>query len=195
MHETPDMESAPLTAVLQRVAGGEAGAEAELLALVYEQLRGLARARLSGEAAATLQPTELVHEAWLRLGGGGERTPQWESRRHFFGAAAQAMRQVLVQHARRKGADKRGGGGAPVELSSILDLAAEPVPETILALDEAIKGLRVEFPAEAEVVMLRFFAGLSIPETAAALTLSERSVQRHWQFARAWLYAAITGSA
>ena len=192
MYGPPDGPPEPLTALLQQLAAGQPAAGDDLLALVYGQLRTLARHRLNGEADATLQPTELVHEAWLRLGGGQDQSPAWENRRHFFGAAARAMQQILVGHARRKGALKRGGGRPPLELGSILDLAADPVPETILALDEALDALRTSFPEEAEVVMLRFFAGLSVTETAAALQTSPRQVERHWQFARAWLFDAIT---
>ena len=192
MAPPPEGASAPLTAILQQLAAGQPDAGDDLPALVYQQLRTLARHRLQSDTSSTLQPTELVHEAWLQLGGGKDQAPAWENRRHFFGAAARAMQQILVGHARRKGALKRGGGRPPLELGSILDLAADPVPETILALDEALDALRTSFPEEAEVVMLRFFAGLSVTETAAALQTSPRQVERHWQFARAWLFDAIT---
>lgn len=194
MSPPPDGPPEPLTLLLQQLAAGEPEAGDGLLALVYNQLRTLARHRLLADPASTLQPTELVHEAWLQLGGGRADAPAWENRRHFFGAAARAMQQILVGHARQKGAAKRGSGRPALELGSILDLAADPVPETILALDEALENLRATFPDEAEVVMLRFFAGLSVAETAAALQLSQRQVERHWQFARAWLYDAISQS-
>jgi len=192
MSSPSDVPSEPLTAMLRQMAEGDPGAGDELLAAVYDQLRILARHRLLTNGASTLQPTELVHEAWLKLGGGGEKTPAWENRRHFFGAAARAMRNILVDHARRTGADKRGGGRATLELGSILDLAADPRPEIVLALDEALETFRSSFPEEAEVVMLRFFAGLSVAETAATLEISVRQMQRHWEFARAWLFDAIS---
>ncbi len=192
MSSPPEGSSEPLTVILQQLAAGQPDAGDDLLALVYQQLRTLARHRLQSDASSTLQPTELVHEAWLQLGGGRDGSPAWENRRHFFGAAARAMQQILVGHARRKGAAKRGSARPALELGSILDLAADPVPETILALDEALASLRTTFPDEAEVVMLRFYAGLSVAETSAALQTSPRQVERHWQFARAWLYDAIT---
>lgn len=192
MSSPPEDPAEPLTALLQQLAAGEPAAGDDLLALVYNQLRSLARHRLQSDTHSTLQPTELVHEAWLQLGGGRDGSPAWENRRHFFGAAARAMQQILVGHARRKGTAKRGSARPPLELGSILDLAADPVPETILDLDEALGNLRTTFPDEAEVVMLRFFAGLSVAETAAALKTSPRQIERHWQFARAWLYDAIT---
>ena len=207
------------------MAAGQSGAQENLLSLVYDQLRTLARHRLLTNPNSNLQATELVHEAWLRLGGAGgaagiqngkvpqnqkpgssrgdekpggtnarensAKSPAWENRRHFFGAAALAMRHILVEHARRSGSEKRGGGLPLLEIGSILDLAADPEPEIILALDEALETLRATFPQEAEVVMFRFFAGLSVAETAAALEISVRQVERHWQFARAWLYDAI----
>ena len=182
----------PLTVLLQDLADGRLAAAEDLMALVYQQLRTLARHRLDGDPNSTLQPTELVHEAWLQLGGCSvDGAPAWENRRHFFGAAARAMQQILVTHARRKGALKRGGARPLAELSSILDLAADPVPETILAMDEALTTLAKSFPVEAEVVLLRFYGGLSVVETARALSLSVRQVERHWQFARAWLYRVM----
>lgn len=192
MSAPPDGSSEPLTLVLQQLAAGNPDAGEDLMTMVYQQLRTLARQRILTDNNSTLQPTELVHEAWLQLGGGKESSPAWENRRHFFGAAARAMQQILVAHARRNGAVKRGSGRPPLEIGSILDLAAEPVPEIILALDEAIDTLRTAFPEEAEVVLFRFFAGLSVQETAAALQTSPRQVERHWQFARAWLFDALS---
>ncbi len=191
MSSPPEGSSEPLTMVLQQLAAGNPDAGGDLMAMVYQQLRSLARQRILTDTNSTLQPTELVHEAWLQLGGGRDGSPAWENRRHFFGAAARAMQQILVAHARRKGAVKRGSGRPALEIGSILDLAAEPVPEIILALDEALETLQASFPEEAEVVMFRFFAGLSVQETAAALQISPRQVERHWQFARAWLFDAL----
>ncbi len=180
-----------LTAVLKQFVAGQPVVSSDLLASVYQQLRVLANHRLRADPHSTLQPTELVHEAWLHLGGGSDSSPVWENRRHFFGAAARAMQQILVTHARRKRAAKRGNARPLVELGSILDLAADPLPEVILALDEALATFAITFPTEAEVVLLRFYAGLSVVETADALTLSVRQTERHWQFARAWLYHAL----
>ncbi|WP_169977806.1 ECF-type sigma factor [Tautonia rosea] len=158
---------------------------AELLPAVYAELRRLAGS-LSGRLAPgqTLQPTALVHEAYLRLVG--NRDPGWNGRRHFFGAAARAMRDILVEQARRKGARKRGGNARRVELAEGLAII-EPPADDLLAVDEAIQRLRAEKPHLAEIAMLRFFAGLSVEETAAVLGVSESTLAREWRFARAWL--------
>jgi RNA polymerase sigma factor (sigma-70 family) len=208
----PSLESAggPITHLLTRVAQGEARAGDALLPLVYEQLRELARHRMGGERAShTLQATALVHEAYLRLMShpGG---PVWTSRGHFFHAAAEAMRRLLIDHARARRSLKRGGvrGGAPGGADiddchhdgprhrmafSILELAAETEhdPAEILALDEAISRLDQEEPHLAAVVRLRFYAGLSVDETAEALGISARTVKRDWTFARAWLFRRL----
>jgi RNA polymerase sigma factor (TIGR02999 family) len=158
---------------------------AELLPIVYAELRQLAGA-LAGRLppGQTLQPTALVHEAYLRLVG--DRDPGWNGRRHFFGAAARAMRDILVEQARRKGAQKHGGGGRRVELTEGLAVI-EPPAEDVLAVDEAIQKLQAEKPNLAEVAMLRYFAGLSVDETAAVLGMSASTLAREWRFARAWL--------
>jgi RNA polymerase sigma factor (TIGR02999 family) len=162
----------------------------DLTSQVYEQLRGIAAARLQGQPAGhTLQATALVHEAYLKLQDhpsilGGERA-------RFFHAAAQAMRQVLIDHARGKGRVKRGGGAARRELADVAQLAAEDDVEQILALDEAMRRLEQQDPDAARVVKLRFYAGLSVEETAEVLGVSERTVKRDWQFARAWLYRVL----
>jgi len=157
----------------------------ELLPGLYAELRGLAaalsRKLLPGQ---TLQPTALVHEAYLRLVK--NQDPGWEGRRHFFGAAAQAMREILIEQARRKDSRKRGGGGRRVELSEGLALI-EPPADDLLALDEAIERLRAEKPHLAEVVLLRYYTGLSVEETADVIGRSISSVTRDWRFARAWL--------
>lgn len=157
----------------------------ELLPEVYAELRRLAAA-LTGklQPGQTLQPTALVHEAYMRLVRGTD--PGWEGRRHFFGAAAQAMREILIEQARRKGSLKRGGGARRVELAEGLALI-EPPPGDLLALDEAIKQLQAEKPHLAEVVMLRYFTGLSVQETAEVVGRSVSTVVREWRFARAWL--------
>ena len=165
--------------------GTEARPAAELLPDLYAELRRLAAA-LSAQLrpGQTLQPTALVHEAYLRLVR--NQDPGWEGRRHFFGAAAQAMRQILIEQARRRSARKRGGDGRRVELAD--DLAyIEPPAEDLLALDEAIQELQAEEPALAEVVMLRYYSGLSVEEAAAVLNQSASTVKRDWRRARAWL--------
>jgi RNA polymerase sigma factor (TIGR02999 family) len=164
---------------------------ADLLPEVYGELRRLAESLTVGlRPGQTLQPTALVHEAFLRLVGDSD--PGWEGRRHFFGAAAQAMRQVLVDQARRRGAQKRGGAGQRVELAEGLAYV-EPPAEDLLALDEAIQALQAEEAPLAELVMLRYYAGLSVEETAAVLGHSPSTVKRDWRRARAWLSRRLGG--
>jgi RNA polymerase sigma factor (TIGR02999 family) len=165
----------------------------ELLPEVYAELRHLAAA-LTGKLrpGQTLQPTALVHEAYLRLVK--NRDPGWEGRRHFFGAAAQAMREILIEQARRKDSRKRGRGAKRVELAEGLALI-EPPADDILALDEAIEQLRAEMPHLAEVVLLRYYTGLSVEETADVIGRSISSVTRDWRFARAWLAGRLGDSA
>ncbi len=163
-----------------------------LLPLVYGELRALARVHLRHERPDhTLQPTALVHEAYLLLLGGQD--PPWNDRAHFFHAAAEAMRRILIEHARKRGRIKRGGDRVRIELTCA-NLGAEQDPEEILALDEALRRLEVRDPRSADVVRLRFFAGLSVEETAKALDMSERTVKREWSFARAWMYDALRGA-
>jgi RNA polymerase sigma factor (TIGR02999 family) len=160
----------------------------DLLPLVYDELRVLARHRMAHEGIGhTLQPTALVHEAYLRLGGGGA---EFANRAHFFHAAAEAMRRILIEHARSRGRLKRGGSMRRLP-ANVLDLASAPDSEQILALDEAIGRLEQESPQAAAVVRLRFYAGLNIEETAEALNISPRSVNREWTFARAWLFQVL----
>jgi RNA polymerase sigma factor (TIGR02999 family) len=172
--------------VLLRAAGaGDATAAADLLPLVYTQLHELATARMAGERAGhTLQATALVSEAYLRLVGNQEI--EWANRAHFFHAAAEAMRRILIEHARKKGAVKRGGDWSKAALN-VADLAADENSGQVVALDEAFARLDMEDPRAAEVVRLRFYAGLSVDETAAATGLSRRTVLREWEYARAWL--------
>jgi RNA polymerase sigma factor (TIGR02999 family) len=161
----------------------------ELLPLVYDELRALARARLSHEAPGhTLQPTALVHEAYLRLVG--DEDPGWNGRRHFFGAAALAMRRILVERARSRGRKKRGGALERVELrgDQLVDRGADGWPaEEILAVDEAVERLEREDPRKGQIVNLRYFAGLTAEETAAVLGVSLGTVEREWRFIKAWL--------
>ena len=162
---------------------------AQLLSLVYAQLRALAQRNLDGERPGhTLTATALVHEAYLRLSE-NRRVP-WGSEAHFYVAAAEAMRQILLDHARSKGRAKRGGGRKRVAMN-VLDLATEPDPDEIVALDQHLCRLEEEHPQAAAVVRLRFYAGLTIDKTATVLEQSPRQVDRLWSFARVWLYRAL----
>lgn len=170
---------------------------ARLLPLVYEQLRDLAQQALRGERAGhTLQATALVHEAFLRLVG--PRPLPWQNRAHFFGAAAEAMRRILVDHARARGAQKRGGAqarAAALSLDSLPDPNSERDAAGFLVLDDAIERLAAAYPDVAEVVRLRYFAGLDVEQTAQALGVSTPTVKRSWAFARGWLRDAIESAA
>jgi RNA polymerase sigma factor (TIGR02999 family) len=173
-----------VTAVLRAAREGDPDAAARLLPLVYDELRKLAKSRLARlPPGQTLQPTALVHETYLRLLG--KEDLHLESQRHFFFAAARAMRDILVEQARSKAGPKRGGGRHRVELPP--DLAVEPLPENTLALHEALDDLEKEDPLKAQIVNLRFFAGMDMAETARVLGLSERTLYRHWRFLKAWL--------
>jgi RNA polymerase sigma factor (TIGR02999 family) len=176
-----------VTMLLDRVHEGDPHAAEELLPLVYGELRQLAASRMAREAPEhTLQPTALVHEAWLRLAGDGG-PPQFDNRGHFFAAAAEAMRRILIDSARRRGAEKRGAGLERVNLDDV-DVAATANDTTLLGLNEALERLGREDPPSAELVKLRFFAGLTTEQAAAALGISERTARRYWVFARAWLH-------
>ena len=182
-----------VTLILQDIKAGKRDSTADLLPLVYEELRKLARSRMAAfPAGHTLQPTALVHEAYAKLVG--RQDPGWQSRAHFFGAAAQAMRQILVDYARRKSRLKRGGERQhmPLEEDAIADLRIELPREDVLALDFAIEKLKAEHPRKAEVVMLRYFAGLTIEQVAEMLAVSTRSVDLDWQFAKAWLFTELS---
>ncbi len=158
-----------------------------MLPLVYAELRKLAAHKMSHEAAGhTLQPTALVHEAWLRLGGGAGA--QFENRAHFFGAAAEAMRRILIDRARRKQARRHGGGQEHIDVQE-MEIAAPQPDDEMLAVNDALEKFAREEPLKAELVKLRYFAGLTIEETAQVLGLSPATAKRHWVFARAWLYA------
>jgi RNA polymerase sigma factor (TIGR02999 family) len=181
-----------VTQVLSAIEQGDPHAAERLLPLVYDELRRLAAEKLAQERPGqTLQATALVHEAYLRLVD-VEQARHWQSRGHFFAAAAEAMRRLLVDRARRKRSRKRGGDRARVELDEE-NLAATPGPEEVLAVDEALAGLAAADAQAAELVKLRYFAGLSIPEAAEALHMSPRSADRLWAYARAWLRRAIAG--
>jgi RNA polymerase sigma factor (TIGR02999 family) len=180
-----------VTRILTAIEHGEARAGEELLPLVYDELRRLAAYQLSHKAPGqTLQATSLVHEAWLRLVGAQDR--KWEGQKHFFAAAAQAMRRILIENARRKQRQKHGGGWERVDFERIQ--LAEPLPsDKLLALDEALTELAKHDPQSAELVQLRFFAGLTQQQTADLLGVSRRTADRIWAYARAWLFQQIVG--
>lgn len=165
---------------------------ADLLSVVYDELRRLAAAQLGRlRPGQTLQPTALVHEAYLKLVGDAD--PGWNGRGHFFGAAAQAMREIIVDHIRRKSAVKRGGGRPHHALDEAVAISAGDLqPEEALAVDEALKRLEVEHPRQAKVVVMRYFAGLTEAEIAEALGVTPRTVERDWRFARAYLHAILS---
>jgi RNA polymerase sigma factor (TIGR02999 family) len=178
-----------VTRLIEAVHTGDRQAAAELLPLVYDELRKLAAAKIAAEAPGhTLNPTALVHEAYLRLIG----DQQFDGQGHFFAAAAEAMRRILVNHARNRNRLKRGGGRNRVDLDQLTGPAAATDDE-LLELDDALNRLAMDYPAVAELVKLRFFAGLTLGEAANALSLPRRTADRNWAFARAWLAAALGG--
>jgi RNA polymerase sigma factor (TIGR02999 family) len=181
---------ANVTQLLDALAGGDPNAGADLLPLVYAELRQLAAARMAGERPGqTLDATALVHEAYLRLVGPG-RSDRWAGREHFFAAAAEAMRRILIEAARRKHGARRGGGRNRV-VADLDRLAATPDDPALLDLDEALNALASESPVRAELVKLRFFAGMTTPEAAAALGVSVATAERYWAYARARLYSLL----
>lgn len=193
------VDAGDFTRELRAAMGGNREASERLLPMVYGELRALAQARMRRERADhTLQATELVHEAYLRLVSG---TPAaWEGRGHFFAAAAEAMRRILIEHARARSRAKRGGDEQghpakklPLTVAGVADLAADTDPEQILALDEALQRLQALDARMGQVVRLRFYSGLSIDETAEALGVAPRTVKRDWAFARAWLFEQLSG--
>lgn len=191
-HPEPAMHSGPITQLLQARAAGDASAEAPLLELVYAELHRLAERQLHGERAGhTLTPTALIHEAWLRLAA--ERVEMAGDRRSFYALAARRMRQVLVDHARRRNADKRGGGAAALTLEAV-DLAQAPAAGgeiDALALDQALEQLEAFDARKARVVELRYFAGLEMAEVAELLDISRATAQRDWEVARAFLHLRL----
>ena len=179
----------PVTQVLEAVGAGEEHAAEVLLPLVYKELRKLAAARMADERdTSTLQPTALVHEAWLRLVGSEQ--PPWTNRAHLFAAAAEAMRRILIDRARRKQALKRGARAERIDLDRV-DVAVEADGNSLLMINEALEKLATIDPQCAELVKLRFFVGLDYAEAAQTLGISERSAKRCWTFARAWLYREL----
>jgi RNA polymerase sigma factor (TIGR02999 family) len=182
-----------VTQILSAIEAGDPKAAADLLPLVYDELRALAAARLAAEKPGqTLQPTALVHEAYVRLVG-GDQPRDWNGRGHFFAAAAEAMRRILVESARRKRAEKRGGGLQRHDADAVPLAAPEPV-EDLVALDEALNKLAASNKRAADLIQLRYFAGLSLADAAAALDISERTAGRLWAYARAWLRREVEGA-
>jgi RNA polymerase sigma factor (TIGR02999 family) len=177
------------TRVLDEVEKGNGKAGDELLPLVYDELRKLATHKMAGEAPGqTLQPTALVHEAWLRLTGAGSK--RWDNRGHFFAAAAEAMRRILIERARAKSRLRRGARAEHVSLEHVT-VASDDPPDTVLAINEALERLVVRDSFKADIVKMRYFVGLSQDEIAQALGVSVPTIRRHWATARAWLYAEM----
>lgn len=178
-----------LTQILNAAGRGDTKASEELLPLIYDDLRRHAMVQMAHEAAGqTLQPTALLHEAWLRLVGNGSR--QWQNRAHFFGAAAEAMRRILIENARRKSRLKRGGDQIRVD-SDQIELAATTPDEKVLLINDALEQLQVQDPEKAQVVVMKFFGGRTNREVAESLEVTERTVERHWAYAKAWLFQRI----
>ena len=181
-----------VTRILNAIENGDAKAADELLPLVYEELRRLAASKMANEAAGhTLQPTALVHEAWLRLVG--NENPKFKNRAHFFASAAEAMRRILIDRARQKRALRRGGGQQRVNLDEV-EVASSDSDDQLLAMNEALDKLAARNPLESEVVKLRYFVGMTNDEAAEALGISPRTAKYYWTHARAWLYHAITST-
>ena len=178
-----------VTQLLNAIEQGDGHAADELLPLVYEELRKLAEARLANEAAGqTLQPTALVHEVWIKLSGSDNQ--QWSGRGHYFGAAAEAMRRILIDRARKRNRERHGAGLQRVNLDSV-DIAVNSDDETLLQLNEALEKFAVESPDKAELIKLRYFAGLGLAEAAAVRGISLATAKRHWAYARAWLLCEL----
>jgi RNA polymerase sigma factor (TIGR02999 family) len=180
-----------LTLILQRIDSGDASAAEQILPLVYDELRKLAAAKMARESAGqTLQPTALVHEAWLRLGG--EAQPNWKSRAQFFAAAAEAMRRILIENARRRQAVRHGGGLEKLSANHTgFDLATPAADEEMLLLHDALDALAAHDPRKAELVKQCYFVGLTLEEAAEVIDLPLRTAERHWAYARGWLAAEI----
>ena len=179
-----------VTRLLGSIERGEPKAAEQLLIVLYDELRQLAAAKMAREAPGqTLQPTALVHEAWLRLGG--EPNQQWDGRTHFFAAAAEAMRRILIERARYRRATRHGGSQQRLNIADV-EIAGEVNEDELLAVDEALEKLAQQEPRKAELVRLRYFVGLTLPEAAELLNLSISSAKRDWTYARAWLFREIS---
>jgi RNA polymerase sigma factor (TIGR02999 family) len=190
-NEAPNTGAAnnQVTRVLERVRCGELSAASELLPLVYDELRRLATAKMAHERPdQTLQPTALVHEAWLRLVGNEEQ--KWNGRAHFFGAAAEAMRRILIENARRKAAARHGGGQARLDVNEI-EIATTAPDDELLAVSDALEKFAADNPEIAELVKLRYFVGLTREDVAEVLGISVRTADRWWEYSRAWLHREI----
>ena len=184
-----------VTQILDRVQQGDPKAAEELLPLVYEELRRLAAHKMSNEAAShTLQPTALVHEAWLRLAGDDGQMP-FQNRAHFFGTAAEAMRRILIERARRRLAAKRGSGAVPLDADEIEIPSPATDDDSLLAVNDALEKFAAMDPRKAELVKLRYFVGMNFEETAAALGIAVPTAKQWWAYARAWLGVEIRGAA
>jgi RNA polymerase sigma factor (TIGR02999 family) len=181
-----------VTRILLDIEQGDPKAAEQLLPLVYEELRRLAAQKLAHEnPGQTLQATALVHEAYLRLVD-KDQARRWDGRGHFFAAAAQAMRRILIDRAREKGREKRGGKLQRLDIDA-LDLAAKVTPDQLLAVDDALSRLAAEDPTAARIVELRYFAGMTVDEAGQALGISTTTAYRHWNYARAWLHSELLG--
>jgi len=189
------MEEDDLPSIHAAIEAGDEGAAERLLPLVYAELKELARMHMRRESPGhTLQPTALVHEAYLRmLGPDGQHAGDWKGKAHFLAAAAQSMRRILIDRARARGAAKRGGGQRRVDILDMEHLSVADAPPELLDLDAALTRLAAEAPVQAELVSLRFFGGLSNKEAAAVMDLPTTTAHRHWTFARAWLRGAMDG--
>ena len=186
------MNDGEITLMLQRIEQGDRQAGAQLLPLVYDELRRLAAAKMARETQGqTLQPTALVHEVWLRLGGDAQ--PGWANRAHFFAAAAEAMRRILIDNARRKRTERHGGGIAKISADSTgFDLAsAAETSDDLLLVNDALEAFVAHDPRKAELVKLKYFVGLTLEEAAEVLGTSHRTAKRDWAYARAWLFNEV----
>jgi RNA polymerase sigma factor (TIGR02999 family) len=178
-----------VTRILQGLSQGDSNAARELLPLVYDELRKLAACKMAAEAPGqTLQPTALVHEAWLKVSGNQQQ--QWNSRGHFFGAAAEAMRRILIDNARRKQALRHGAGQQRLDIQEV-EIAAPAAEDQLLVIDEALNKLAAEHLQKAELVKLRYFAGMGLKEAGQVLGISEPTAVRWWTYSKTWLYQAI----
>ena len=182
-------QNTDLTRILSEAGDGDNHSSEELLPLVYEELRKLAAARMSRETSGqTLQATALVHEAWVRLTAGGKQ--KWQNRAHFFAAASEAMRRILIENARRKGRLKHGGNLVRTGMEAI-ELASNSTDEMVLVVDEALQRFKLVDPEKEKIVVMKFFGGLTNQQVAESLGMAERTVERQWAYARAWLFRDI----